>query len=80
MKMAIDTNRYRDFCGGLPDTVERFASADAIVLPFVTLAELRAGFQCGTVGKQNESVLQHDLLLYSRDAHFDHLPQIPRLN
>jgi predicted nucleic acid-binding protein len=24
-------------------------------------------------------VLQHDLVLYSRDPHFDHLPQIPRV-
>ena len=24
-------------------------------------------------------VVQHDLLLYSRDAHFDRLPQLPRL-
>lgn len=24
-------------------------------------------------------VVQHDLTLYSRDAHFDHLPQIPRV-
>ena len=24
-------------------------------------------------------VLQHDLLLYSRDAHYAHLPQLPRV-
>ena len=24
-------------------------------------------------------VLQHNLILYTRDAHFDHLPQIPRI-
>ena len=24
-------------------------------------------------------VIQHDLILYARDAHFDHLPQIKRL-
>jgi hypothetical protein len=25
-------------------------------------------------------VMQHDLLLYSRDRHFDHLPQLPRVS
>jgi predicted nucleic acid-binding protein len=125
--MAIDTNRYRDFCEGVPDVVEQFGHADEIHLPFVTLAELRAGFLCGTKARRNEStlvqflnrprarllypnedtthhyarvfaqlraqgtavptndiwiaalVMQHDLLLYSRDAHFDHLPQMPRV-
>jgi predicted nucleic acid-binding protein len=24
-------------------------------------------------------ILQHDLTLYARDAHFDHLPQIRRI-
>jgi tRNA(fMet)-specific endonuclease VapC len=124
MKIAVDTNRYRDFCTGLPAAVETFSIASAIFLPFITVAELRAGFLCGTVAKRNESilarflsrprvhvlypdedtlhhyarifaqlrsqgtpiptndvwiaalVLQHDLLLYSRDRHFSCLPQI----
>ena len=107
--------------------VEQFGIADEIHLPFVTVAELRAGFLCGTKARKNEStliqflnrprtrllypnedtshhyarifaqlraqgtpiptndmwtaalVMQHDLLLYSRDAHFDHLPQLPRV-
>jgi tRNA(fMet)-specific endonuclease VapC len=128
MKIAVDTNRYRDFCTGSAAAVEHFARADVIFLPFVTLAELRAGFRCGTVARKNESVLirflgrprvrvlfpdeetthhyarifaqlreqgtpiptsdiwiaslvmQHDLLLYSRDRHFDHLPQVPILS
>lgn len=101
--------------------------AQLIYMPFVTLAELRAGFQCGQASHHNERVLarflnsprvrilfandqtthhyarlfrqlrdqgtpiptndlwiaalvvQHDLLLYTRDQHFDVLPQIPRL-
>lgn len=24
-------------------------------------------------------VVEHDLILYARDKHFDHLPQLPRL-
>jgi tRNA(fMet)-specific endonuclease VapC len=126
--MAVDTNRYRDFAVGVPEVVERFAAADEVFLPFATLAELRAGFLCGTLARRNESVLvkflnrprvrvlyadegtahhyarifaqlrvqgtpiplndiwiaaltvQHDLLLYSRDTHYDHLPQLPRLD
>jgi len=128
MIIAIDTNRYRDFCEGVPDTLERFREAERICLPFPVLAELRAGFACGTVARRNEAVLnrflvrprvallfadeqttfhyaaifrqlrkqgtpiptndiwiaalvqQHRLLLYSRDQHFDVLPQLPRLD
>ncbi len=127
MRIAIDTNRYRDFCAGEPESVETLASADVILVPFVVVAELRAGFLCGSFSRKNESVLlrflnrprvgvlfadeqtthhyariffqlrtqgkpiptndmwiaaltvQHDLLLYSRDHHFDYLPQLPRI-
>ena len=126
MRVLLDTNRYVDFCAGEPGVVEVLVRANAVLLPFVTLAELRAGFRCGTVGRRNEAVLvrflakprvsvlfsdeqtthiyaglyaqlraqgtpiptndlwvaalavQHDLLLCSRDAHFDHLPQLAR--
>lgn len=105
----------------------RLFLADEICVPFITLAGLRAGIACGTVGKRNEAtlvrflqrprvrvlfpdeetthqyarlfaqlraqgtpiptndvwiaaiVLQHDLILFSRDQHFDKLPQIPRV-
>ena len=127
MRVAIDTNRYRDFCTGIPEVVFRFREADRLFLPFVALAELRAGFLFGTLARKNESTLirflnrprvtvlyadeettyhyartfrqlreqgtpiptndmwiaalteQHGLLLYSRDDHFDNLPQLPRL-
>ena len=130
VRIAIDTNRYRDFSEGLAEAVERFRSADQIFLPFVVLAELRAGFLAGatpprrspSAGSQNAKVLtaflnrprvrvlwadedtthqyarlwnqlrsqgtpiptndlwiaalvvQHDLLLFSRDSHFDRWP------
>jgi tRNA(fMet)-specific endonuclease VapC len=127
MRIAVDTNRYRDFCVGLAEAVDRLAVASTICIPFVTLAELRAGFACGSLSRKNESVLtrflnrprvrvlfadeetthhyariylqlrtqgtpipvndiwiaalvlQHSLLLYSRDRHFDCLPQLPRV-
>lgn len=128
MRIAVDTNRYRDFCDGREQVVEWFRTAEKIWLPLVVLAELRAGFQCGTASLQNERILQQflarprvglllpdsettnhfarlfrqlrsqgtpipahdiwiaalvlqfDLLLCSRDNHFNHLPQIPVLD
>jgi predicted nucleic acid-binding protein len=127
MRVALDTNRYIDFCRGEDTAVQAVRLADDICLPFVTLAELRAGFACGTRAKENAGVLtrflnkprvralfaddgtthhygnlfrqlrqqgtpiptndlwiaalcvQHDLLLASRDIHFEHLPQIPSI-
>ncbi len=127
MRLALDTNRYVDFCRGERDAVERLREADRIYMPFVTLAELRAGFLCGTRARNNERVLtrflnssrvrvlyadeqtthhygrlflqlrqqaspiptndiwiaalviQHDLPLFARDHHFDHIPQLVRL-
>ncbi len=127
MRIAIDTNRYVDFARGLPEAAERFRHADEILVPFVVLGELRAGFAGGARSGHNEAnlarflgsrrveplfadedtthhyarlfqqlrrqgtpiptndlwiaalVVQHQLSLFARDAHFDHLPQIPRL-
>jgi|ETNmetMinimDraft_26_1059896.scaffolds.fasta_scaffold35921_1 tRNA(fMet)-specific endonuclease VapC len=128
MIMAVDTNRYRDFCEAVPDAVAHFQLAEQICLPFPVLAELRAGFACGTLARRNEGILtkflnrsrvrllfadeqttfhfarifkqlrdqgtpiptndiwiaalvqQHNLLLYSRDQHFDALPQLARVD
>ena len=127
LRFALDINRYRDFCAGDREVLDRVQLAERIFLPFVTLAELRAGFRCGTKAGDNERVLQrflnrprvgvlyasdattrhyaqifaqlrkqgtpipvndlwiaalvmeHGLHLYSRDGHFDHLPQLPRV-
>jgi len=110
-----------------PVVVDKFRSAEEIYISFITLAELRAGFTCGTMAQKNEHVLntfinrsrvhlvyanedtnyhyariffqlrrqgtpiptndvwiaslatQHNLVLFSRDTHFDHLPQILRI-
>ena len=127
MRIAIDTNRYVDFARAVPEAVERLRRADEILVPFVVLGELRAGFASGARTGENEAnlvrfldsrrvdtlfadedtthhyarlfhqlrkqgtpiptndlwiaalVVQHELHLFARDAHFDHLPQIPRL-
>ncbi|MFQ5737428.1 MAG: type II toxin-antitoxin system VapC family toxin [Acidobacteriota bacterium] len=127
MRVALDTNRYTDFCRGHRGVVQALETAEDVFLPFVVLGELRAGFAVGSHGVQNERalrqflmkdgvdvlfaddqtthhyaglyrqlrqqgspiptndiwiaalVLQHNLVLYARDHHFDHLPQIARL-
>jgi tRNA(fMet)-specific endonuclease VapC len=127
LRVALDTNRYVDLCRGQAATVEIVERADEVLLPFVVLAELRAGFALGARGPENEAVLrrfllkdgvsvlladeqtthhyaaafwqlrrqgtpiptndvwiaalvlQHNLHLHARDAHFDRLPQIPRV-
>jgi len=127
MRLAIDTNRYVDFARGERDAIHRIQHTESIFIPFVVLAELRAGFLCGSRSSANERnlvrfmnssrvsillpdeatthvyarlfrqlrqqgnpiptndlwiaslVIQHNLYLYARDRHFDHLPQIPRL-
>jgi len=62
VRVAVDTNRYVDLCKGVAETVEVLESADVIVLPFVVLAELRAGFLLGRRQVENERSL-HTLLL-----------------
>jgi tRNA(fMet)-specific endonuclease VapC len=57
VKIIVDTNRYRDFCAGVAEAVECFQTAEQISIPFVTIAELRAGFLAGTAGKRNAQVL-----------------------
>lgn len=127
MRVALDTNRYVDLCKGVAETAALLEEAEAVLLPFVVLAELRAGFGYGRRQAENERilhrfllkdgvhvlfaddqtthhyasvfrqlrkqgtpvptndmwvaalVLQHNLALYARDKHFDHLPQLVRV-
>ncbi len=124
MKIALDTNRYVDFCRGLPEVVSVIQQAQKIYIPHIVLGELRAGFLSGKKSLHNERllvrflnspratilfadentthhyarlftqlrkqgtpiptndiwlaalVLQHDLQLFTRDKHFEHLPQL----
>jgi len=59
--MALDTNRYTDLCRGTEEVVELVEAADEVWLPFIVLAELRAGFAVGTQGPRNEAVLRRFL-------------------
>ncbi len=62
MRVALDTNRYVDLCKGVGETVALLEEAEAIVLPFVVLGELRAGFVHGRRQAENERILRRFLL------------------
>jgi tRNA(fMet)-specific endonuclease VapC len=62
VRIALDTNRYVDLCKGVTKTADLVATAEEIFLPFVVLAELRAGFALGRHAGQNERVLRLFLL------------------
>lgn len=127
LRVALDTNRYTDLARGKPEVLVVARRAEEIVLSFVVLGELRAGFLLGARSDANEGnlqrflaqdrvsvaypdedtthhyarlfaqlrrqgtpiptndlwiaavVLQRGLFLCSRDAHFDLLPQLPRV-
>lgn len=127
MRLALDTNRYRDLVDGDQDVRGVLERAAEIVVPFTVLAELRAGFAHGSRGRENERtlraflaqdgvrvvfateatialyadvyrqlraagkpiptndlwiaavVLEHGLVLYTRDAHFEHIGQLHRV-
>lgn len=61
MRVALDTNRYVDLCKGVAATVDLVAAADEVFLPFIVVAELRAGFALGRRGAENERVLRRFL-------------------
>jgi tRNA(fMet)-specific endonuclease VapC len=57
MKLAIDTNAYSAAARGEPKTVALVRAADRLAVPFIVLAELRAGFAVETAGRRNEAGL-----------------------
>lgn len=127
MRLALDTNRYSDFVRGEPSAVQAIQAAGRIFIPFIVLAELRAGFLAGNRARENQATLtrvlqrptvsvlfadgettqyyaaiyqqlrqqgtpvptndlwiaaltiQHELVLFSRDTHFQHVPQLARI-
>lgn len=62
MRVAVDTNRYVDLCKGARETIELLEHAEAVILPFVVLGELRAGFMLGRRTAENENALRRFLL------------------
>ena len=62
MRLLLDTNRYTDLCRADPSVVTTLTTAEEIWLPFITLAELRAGFAAGIQSLRNEAILRQFLL------------------
>lgn len=62
MRIGLDTNRYVDLCAGREETARLVATAETVFLPFVVVAELRAGFALGKRSAENERVLRRFLL------------------
>ncbi len=127
MRIAVDSNRYSDYCRGEDRAKAVLRSADEIWVPLIVLGELRAGFAHGNRRADNERiltrflnsrrvrvvspdeqttryyadvyldlrkrgrpiptndlwiaalVLQHDLVLFDRDAHFGEISQLVRV-
>jgi tRNA(fMet)-specific endonuclease VapC len=62
MRVALDTNRYVDVCKGVEATARLVATAETVYLPFIVVAELRAGFALGRRAAENERVLRRFLM------------------
>jgi tRNA(fMet)-specific endonuclease VapC len=62
VRIALDTNRYVDLCKGVAETLALLEEAEAIMLPFVVVGELRAGFAHGRRQAENERILRRFLL------------------
>lgn len=62
MRVDLDTTRYVDLCSGEAETLALLEEADAIVLPFVVVGELCAGFAHGRRPAENEQTLRRFLL------------------
>ncbi|MFT3835571.1 MAG: type II toxin-antitoxin system VapC family toxin [Myxococcaceae bacterium] len=57
MRVALDTNRYTDFCRGDERAVEVISTAEQLWMPLIVLAELRAGYAHGSRREANERTL-----------------------
>jgi tRNA(fMet)-specific endonuclease VapC len=61
VKIAIDSNRYTDFCRGIEEVVSVVENAEEIHLPLVVVGEQRAGFANGNHPEKNERTLTNFL-------------------
>jgi tRNA(fMet)-specific endonuclease VapC len=84
VRLALDTNRYTDLVRGESFVSETVGLAEEVWLPFIVVAELRAGFAAGTREMTNEAVLRRFLLkpnvgiLYPDDQTTHHYANIYR--
>jgi tRNA(fMet)-specific endonuclease VapC len=84
VKLALDTNRYVDLMRGDAEVRALVEGARTALVPFVVLAELRAGFAVGAQGRANERFLQRFLakpgveVVYATDATTHHYAALYR--
>ena len=57
MRAALDTNRLTDLFKGDAELAMFLGTCDEVLIPFVVLAEMKAGFYGGTRQMQNETLL-----------------------
>lgn len=127
MRLLLDSNCFIDFCTGDQEIAERLESTAELGIPFVVMAEIRAGAMLAKRGQEQARVmiellqqpgvsavhsteatthhyatlyaqlrkagtpipmndlwiaalaLERDFVLYTRDAHFDAIPQLPKI-
>ena len=73
MNVLLDTNRLTDALRGEPEVTAALERASLIRIPFIALAEMRAGFLRGRRRRENEAVLSRFLALPGVDTLFaDH--------
>lgn len=65
MRVALDTNRLTDLFQGDADLAGILGGCQEVWIPFVVLAEMKAGFLGGTRHVQNEALLSN---LLSRET------------
>lgn len=63
LKVLLDTHRLTDAFRGEPEVVRTLESAADILLPFVAVAEIKAGFAAGGRSEDNEKLLHRFLQL-----------------
>lgn len=63
MRVLLDTNRLTDAFRGVPAVVKSLEQAAEIWIPFVALAEIKAGFLGGSRAAANEALLSSFLRL-----------------
>jgi tRNA(fMet)-specific endonuclease VapC len=68
VRVLLDSNRYTDFARGESTAVDCLQRATRVYVPFVVLAELRAGFLCGSRSQRNEANLTRFLATPRVDA------------
>jgi tRNA(fMet)-specific endonuclease VapC len=73
VNVVLDTNRLTDVLRGEPDVTAVIERASRVVIPFIALAEIRAGFPLGQRRRENEATLSKFLTLPGVDVVFaDH--------